>query len=196
MELSGLLREGLYAPLVFLAYARRPSQPLPRRWQGLVNYGRLDILVRVVLASLFPQGVVEKGVQLLAFLERGGGEGEVILFDGSCLPGRAVYEHDVGPYVLEALAGRRCGRAGAGYREVLGELRSLGYRVVVLHESGRRLSRYTPYTVYIVGLREDPPLGVGEDAVESVGPRSYLASHVVAFIRLASTIPTLAGDEG
>jgi tRNA (pseudouridine54-N1)-methyltransferase len=183
------LLENVAAPLVLVAYARRPSGLPPRSWRGLVGYGRLDILVRVLLAFLYPTGRLEPHSQLLLYLD-GGVDSDAILFDGSCLPAGAVYEHELGPYVLEALWGHRCRCTRvSGFGELVAGLRSRGYRVVLLRESGRPFSGYSPYTVYIVGLRDDPPLGAGEDAVESIGPRSYLASHVAAFIRFAASIP-------
>ncbi|ABM80630.1 hypothetical protein [Hyperthermus butylicus] len=188
--------------LVWVAYAREPANSPPKRWTGLVGYGRLDILVRVVLAALYPGGVRDPHSLLIAFLDST--KPRAIVLTGDCLPQRAVYESDIGAYILEALRGERCKSyiVSGGLRELIAWLKSQGYRVVVLHESGRPFTGYQPYTAYILGLRDDPPLGVGEDAVESLGARSYLASHVTAFIRLASSIPlglqrtTQAGDEG
>ena len=156
----------------------------------MVGYGRLDILVRVALAALYPAGVIDELVQLLAVLDAGNGL-EAILLDKLCLPDSASYEHELGPYILEAVRGERCKRWRlAGMSELVSLLREAGYRVILLREWGHPFSGYAPYTAYILGMHEDPPSGVGEDAVESVGPRSYLASHVVAFIRLAQILPS------
>ncbi len=188
----------------WLAYARLPEGPLPRRWRGLVGYGRLDIAVRVLLAALYPGGRLLRGDSFLLYLDAGSGSGRLIVLDSSCLPGELGSEAEAGEALLAALRGEACGSAEApGLGAVVRMLRRRGLRVVLLSERGRRLRVHRRGTVYVLGLRDDPPGGLEADEEASVGPCSYLASSVAAYInlhRLLAVAPAASagprGDDG
>ena len=175
---------------VWLAYGRRPPGPPPRRWRGLVGYGRLDIAARVLLAALYPGGVLEKDSAFLVYLDSS--EPLLLVFEPGCLPEGMLYEHESGEVLLQVLRGRQCRRAEPALPlpELLGLLRARGYRVLQLSEKGERLQNHRPGTVYLLGLRVDPPGGLPVDGYASVGPCSYLASHVAAYI---NALKRLAG---
>ncbi len=200
-EWLGLLPAGVDA--AWLAYARLPEGPLPRRWRGLVGYGRLDIAVRVLLAALYPGGRLLRGDSFLLYLDAGGG-GRLVALDSSCLPPELGGEAEAGEVLLAALRGEACGSAEApGLGSVVRLLRRRGLRVVLLSERGERLRGHRRGTVYLLGLREDPPGDLEVDEEASVGPCSYLASSVAAYINLhrlleagAAPVAGPRGDDG
>ena len=167
---------------VWLAYGRRPSGPPPRRWRGLAGYGRLDIAARVLLAALYPGGTLEEDSALLVYLDSD--KPLLLVFEPGCLPEGILYEHESGEVLLQVLRGRQSRRAEPAppLPELLALLRARGYQVLQLSEKGERLQGHRPGTVYLLGLRVDPPEGLPVDGYASIGPCSYLASHVAAYI--------------
>ncbi len=70
-------------------------------------------------------------------------------------------------------------------RELLKEAKKLNYRIVLLSEKGSDFEIHNQRTLYILGAEVDPPeveLRDLIDSVESIGPLTYLASHVVTFL--------------
>jgi len=167
---------------VWIAYGRRPEGPPPRRWKSLVGYGRLDIAARVLLAALYPGGTLEGDSALTVYLDSD--EPLLLVFEPSCLPDVMIYEHESGEVLVRALRGQACHRVEPAPRlpELLEILRGQGYRVLQLSEKGERLQGHVPGTVYLLGLRVDPPEGLPVNGYASIGPCSYLASHVAAYI--------------
>jgi len=184
----------------WLAYARLPEEPPPRRWRGLMGYGRLDIAARVLLAALYPGGRLLHGDSFLLYLDAGNGTGRLVAMDSSCLPAGLGDEAGAGEALLAALRGSACRSAEApGLGAVVRAMRRRGLRVVLLSERGSRLRGHRRGTVYVLGLRDDPPRGLEVDEEASVGPCSYLASSVAAYINLRRLLaaPGLgwAGDQ-
>jgi len=182
--------------LLWLLYARRPEGMPPRRWRGLVGYGRLDIAARFLLASLYPGGRLLSGRGLLLFLDRGG-EGKAVLLGPGCLPERLEGEPAAATLLLRVLRGGMCGGlAPAEWGALLRELRRAGWRIVLLREDGSALEpRLLRGAVLVVGSRVDPPERGPYDARIRVGCFPYLASAVAAYINLVLE-SGLLGDEG
>ncbi|KSW12175.1 hypothetical protein CF15_05285 [Pyrodictium occultum] len=176
----GLTRERL--DTLWIAYGERPPGPPPRRWRGLTGYGRLDIAARVLLAALYPRGRLEEDSGLLVYL--GSERPAALSLLPSCLPGEMEYEHESAELLLRVLRGEACRLLDPAppLVELLRALRARGYRVVLLTERGGRLRRHRRGTAYVLGLRVDPPRGLPVDEEASVGPCSYLASHVTAYV--------------
>ncbi len=172
--------------ILWLYYAEKPSSPLPRRWRGLVNYGRLDIVARLLLASLYPRGRLEEDSGSILFLDEGKGEGDCVLFTGECLPSSMRYEHDSAKLLLDSLQGQGCPVfKRVNLFALIRRLRSM-YEIVLLSESGNpidALEKEKSY-LFIIGTRVDPPRNLAElsDRIVKVGCRSYLASTVAAYI--------------
>jgi len=172
--------------VLWLLYATKPEGPLPRRWRGLVSYGRLDIAARFLLASLYPGGSLLRDAALLLFLDAGRGEGEAIAFEPPCLPESASGEEEAAAMLLDALRGRLgCSSGPATLRGLVLGARRAGYRAVLLSEKGgsMKLRQDTDYLL-IVGSRVDPPPSTPRDEAWSIGCLPYLASTVAAYINL------------
>ncbi|MET1127716.1 MAG: hypothetical protein ABWW70_00145 [Thermoproteota archaeon] len=179
---------------LWIVYARDPEAPPPKRWRSLVSYGRLDIVARVLLAALYPGGALDGDTALILYLE-GDNRAGIYEFTPECLPETAHYEEEAARILLAALHGSSsCSSVVGGDAPSLEGLarlyRKAGYAVKVLREGGKLLQQHTPRSAYIVGTYVDPPPLRGFDHF-SVGPCSYLASHVVAYVnalrRLAQT---------
>lgn len=181
----------------WLLYAHRPRGPLPRRWRGLVGYGRLDIAARFMLAALYPGGLLLGDSFMLLFLDEGGGEGEALLFEPDCLPGEMHEEEEAARLLLDALRGGRCRRGPASLRGLLLSARRGGYRVVALREGGGEPRAGDGGYLFLVGSRVDPPTNVPVDEVWGLGCFPYLASTVAAYINLVRVLAAERGrDEG
>ena len=183
--------------LLWLLYARDPGGRPPRRWRGLVGYGRLDIAARFLLAALYPEGRYN-GDTLLLYLDREGEglRGRLLVLGRDCLPSSMAWEREAATVLLEALRSKRCRTLGeTSLRGVVLAARRAGRRVLLLHETGHLLAGEPVWdrVMLVVGSRIDPPLrGPGYDAVVRVGCRSYLASSVAAYINLLR-LKTLSG---
>lgn len=174
---------------LWLIYSVKPPGNPPKRWQGLVNYGRLDVVSRVLLAALYPGGRFLQDSALLLYLDnsRNGEDGDLLVFGEVCMPSRARYEHEVAPVLLSALRGKACTRAESlSLVFVVRRLKRLGYRVLALREGARRIRRgdVDGDVVFLLGSYYDVPEKVLSEAdiSVSIGPCSYLASHVAAFV--------------
>ena len=174
---------------VWLLYARAPPGPPPRRWRGLVGYGRLDVAARVLLAALYPGGRLLGDSALLVFLDRSGGgeEGSVVGLHAGCLPGEMLYEREAAALLLDALRGRGgCPVAeGLSLRGLLLSAGRAGFRRLLLSEDGGPLGPglLDGRLLLLLGGAVDPPAEAGPvDARVRVGCRSYLASSVAAYI--------------
>ncbi|BEP17163.1 hypothetical protein PYJP_05150 [Pyrofollis japonicus] len=174
---------------LWFIYSVKPPGDPPKRWQGLVNYGRLDVVSRVLLAALYPGGQLLQNSALLLYLDnsRDGKDGDLVVFDEACMPPRAYYEHEVAPVLLSALRGKACARAESlSLIFVVRRLKRLGYRVLALREGARRIRRsdVDEGVVFLLGSYYDvPEKALSEaDISVSIGPCSYLASHVAAFV--------------
>ena len=173
---------------VWLVYGREPGS-LPRSWRGLVGHKRLDVVVRVLLAALYPCGSVSRGSLFALFLDRGseGESGRLVLLGPDCLPPRAVYEHEIGGFFLQALRGDRCSSVNdVSLLYVVRALKRNGYHVIGFREGAKYIdpSVLSGRAAVILGSFFDPPPRALREAssVYSIGPYSYLASHVAAFI--------------
>ncbi|NOZ88855.1 MAG: hypothetical protein GXO15_02920, partial [Crenarchaeota archaeon] len=182
--------EGGWEPgLVWLLYTRVPAGVgPPRRWRGLVGYGRLDVAARVMLAALYPGRRLLEGDAMLVYLDAGGSgeDGGVLVLEPGCLPGGMVYEREAASVLLEALRGRRCRRlSGVTLRGLLLAAGRRGYRRVGLREGGERLRPPRGRLLLLLGGAVDPPWRLVEGAIDvwaGVGCRSYLASTVAAYV--------------
>ncbi len=172
--------------VLWLYYAEKPSNSLPRKWKGLVNYGRLDIVARLLLASLYPTGKLEENSSSILFLDEGDGEGDCVLFTRRCLPSSMSYEHDSAKLLLDSLKGQGCPVfKHVNLFALIRRLRNM-YKVVFLAESGSSMKTIEggKNYLFIIGTRVDPPGVLAElsDKIVRVGCRSYLASTVAAYI--------------
>lgn len=200
---------GVSAPpglrVLWLAYARAPEGPPPRRWRGLVGYGRLDIAARLLLAALYPGGRLLEDTGLILFLDRGSGEGEALVFEPSCMPAAMEEEREASELLLTHLRGSGgCHRGPASLRGLTISARRRGYRVLLLREDGAPLRPEIlgEGVAFVLGTRVDPPEeGLVLDGRVSVGCMPYLASSVVAYINLLRletlSLPGIGGrDDG
>lgn len=174
---------------IWLVYSRDPGGRLPRSWKGLVNYKRLDVIPRVVLSALYPGGTLLRDSALLVFLDSGedGERGRLVALHGECMPREALYEHEVAPLFLRSLRGEACIHIDdTSLVYVMRLLRKNGYRLVAMSEKGdmMRPSVLRGRLVIILGSYFDPPARILDkvDGFYSIGPCSYLASHVAAYI--------------
>ena len=173
--------------LLWLLYTVHPPGAPPRRWRGLVGYGRLDIAARFLLAALYPGGKLLDDSALFLFLDRGGSVGEGILFEPRCLPEAMDSEAEAGELLLAALRGRGgCSMVpDASLRGLLLAARRRGYRVVLLSEEGGPINAHRDVSyVLVVGSRVDPPRDLPVDEAWRIGCMPYLASTVAAYINL------------
>jgi tRNA (pseudouridine54-N1)-methyltransferase len=194
------LDEGVW--LLWLLYAREPGGPPPRRWRGLVGYGRLDIAARFLEAALYPSGGLLRDSAVLLFLDRGGGEGRALLLQPSCLPERLRGEEEASTLLLRHLrGGGGCRWLEAGLRGLVLWAEKRGYTPVLLREDGEPFGRglLGRRLLLIVGSRVDPPDWVPHRLRARVGCLPYLASTVAAYINLmrleAGERETLAGSD-
>ena len=84
----------------------------------------------------------------------------------------------------------------SSFSETVKRFKDLGYTTVLLSERGSSFVIRTHKTLYILGAELDPPLNeIADlvDSVESIGPLSYLASHVVAFINFVYAMRRVCG---
>ena len=174
---------------IWLVYGRSPGDSLPRSWRGLVNYKRLDVIPRVVLSALYPGGVLLRDSALLVFLDmsKRGERGELVALYDECMPRKALYEHEVAPLFLRSLRGEECVLVDdVSLIYIMRLLRRNWYRLVALSEKGdtMRPSVLRGRLVIVLGSYFDPPARILDEVDESysIGPCSYLASHVAAYI--------------
>ncbi len=174
---------------IWLVYSRDPGNKLPRSWKGLVNYKRLDIIPRIALSALYPGGVLLQDSALLVFLDSGekGEQGKIVALYEECMPREALYEREVAPLFLRSLRGEECILVdNASLVYVARLLRKNGYRLIALSEKGDRIrpSVLSGRLVLVLGSYFDPPARILSEVEESysIGPCSYLASHVAAYI--------------
>ncbi len=147
-----------------------------RGWAGAS--GRLDVAARVYIAACGGLGDCVLVVEMLGpgiLLLRGGGLGD---------------ERSIGSWMLRCLAGRGEDCVfipGVDAREVLGVALGLGFRPLLLSEECSVSWRVSlGGRVVLLGGSVDPPGWVRRVSGEcvSVGPGSYLASSVAAFLRV------------
>jgi len=175
--------------VIWLVYSKDPGGRLPRSWKGLVNHKRLDVIPRIALSALYPGGMLLRDSALLVFLDSGerGEQGKLVALYGECMPREALYEREVAPLFLRSLRGEECVLVNdASLVYVMRLLRKNGYRLIALSEKGNLIgpSALRGRLVLVLGSYFDPPARMlGEvDKSYSIGPCSYLASHVAAYI--------------
>ena len=84
----------------------------------------------------------------------------------------------------------------SSFSETVERFKNLGYTAVLLSERGSSFVVRTHKVLYILGAEQDPPLtDIANlvDSIESIGPLSYLASHVVAFINFVYAMRSVGG---
>ncbi|GEM_PF-4600263 len=170
---------------VWLLYSRRPRGQLPRRWKGLVGYGRLDIVARAILASNYVSPSIDSDSALLLYLDDEHSP-QLIYLEPKCMPSVMKYEHESAQFLLEVLRGRTNCLVENNPPTLVGlakRFSSQGYKVVQLIEEGKLLTEHVHNTLYILGTHIDPPI-LEKIEKRSIGPFSYLTSHVIAYINI------------
>ncbi len=169
--------------LVFVAYAGQMQGNPPSTLHGWASRkDRLDIIARVLLAALYPAETLLRSNSLLVVFDNY----PVLVIRPSCLPHTLRGEMEARKLLLDVFKGRICSKVNVdNFDEMVGALQNSGYYIYLLSEDGEDIFNVKPWrrskTAYIVGTRVDPPR-LQELPRLSIGPHSYLASHVVAFI--------------
>ncbi len=162
-----------------------------RGWAGAS--GRLDIVARVLVAACYPGCSAREGCVFAASLA---GPALLVLV----AEGGLCYEHEAGRVILEGLRGERGlllpGVSGVEFAALAA---SLGFRPLVLREGCREAWPHTlEKRLVVLGADIDPPEGIeglGGECV-SIGPRSYLASVVAAFLNALERLGLEYGGVG
>ncbi len=179
--------------VVWLLYSRKPSGDPPRRWKGLVGYGRLDIVARALLASHYISFNIDNNSALLLYLDDKHSP-QLLYLEPHCMPTKMKYEHESAQFLLRVLRRETNCVIDNDPPTLLGvvkRLSSTGYRVVQLAENEELLTSHLPQTLYVLGTHIDPPRLEGIER-RSIGPFSYLTSHVIAYINIVlRKIPSL-----
>lgn len=139
--------------------------------------GRLDIAARIVQAALCTTSdavaVTIFSAPMCGYITISPEEREWVC---------ASREHEI----VKAIVAKLCNEiVHRSFSETIREFKSLGYTTVLLSERGSNFVIRPHKVLYILGAEQDPPIdeiSVLVDSIESIGPLSYLASHVVAFI--------------
>jgi tRNA (pseudouridine54-N1)-methyltransferase len=137
---------------------------------------------------MYPGGRLLEDSVLVLFLGAEGGEvGDAFFFEPGCMPREACCEDDLGGFFLSALRGSTPCRVARGVSPLYVARwlrRRGGGRLVALAEKGGPLEAPGEGDVLLLGTHRDPPARLVEaaDARASVGPFSYLASHVAAYV--------------
>ncbi len=170
----------------FVVYSQSTCRP-PRNPASLASQGgRLDIVSRVLLASLYHGGTVRDDVFLLAYIRDKSTECTLLLgFTSKCLPRTMYCEDEASRLLIDTVYGSsKCPRLeGISFQWLLKTLNKHGYRVLILLEDGRQLlpRDLQGRIAYVLGSNVDPPPVQGFEKV-SLGPVSLLASTVVVLI--------------
>ncbi len=174
--------------LGLLAYARAFGAPLPSSPRSLASHrSRLDIAARLVMAFLYT-GLGVRGPRCDRFVavsvEEVAGLGAVTsVFTCECLPPDITHPAAYEVLLGSLLGSGPCPSARVGFEEALQAIRAGGLEPVLLSEDGVpfRMFRPPPRALYVIGTAVDPP-PVTPAARVSVGPYSYHADHVAAFL--------------
>jgi len=186
-----LLAEATTVYIVVSPTARTSPDWPPRGYAG--PSGRLDVIARTVLAAL----EAEPGSAVTGILLGPPNPPVTVVIGAPCIEQsrgeRGVME--VLRRILNWGVLGKCAALRAGPEWLLHTLKRLGYRIYVLEERGLDIARIPRAlegkTAFIAGAHVDPPEWVLRiarryaEASVSVGPRSLLTSHVVAFLGLA-----------
>ncbi len=191
MSLGGardLLASATALYIVVSPTARTDASWPPRGYAG--PSGRLDVVARAAVASLS----IERAAAFAGLLLGPPRPPVAVLASGECVEA-AGGERGVMEAFRRLLMGRRVGGCMAlpwGAERLLHEARRLGFRVYTLEEGGADVSRVPGAlrgrAAFLAGAHLDPPPGVLalarrlSEARVSVGPRSLLTSHVLAFL--------------
>ena len=152
--------------------------------------GRLDVLARAALAAV----EVEPGSVFAGVLLGPPRPPRILLVTRACLAG-AASERGVMEVFRRLLASRGvrgCGALGEPPERLFHELGRRGYRIYILEEGGADVSgvpgALEAGAAFVAGAHLDVPPEVLSAASRysqarvSVGPRSLLVSHVIAFL--------------
>ncbi|MET1102037.1 MAG: hypothetical protein ABWW69_06155 [Pyrodictiaceae archaeon] len=195
-DLRGLACSEAY---LFLVYTRGacppPANPLSLASQGK----RLDVAARIIAAA-YGTGVLRPPEAVFIYVDDWPKRTCMVRItrEDLNLEGANVYEIHAATILIRLLrSGRERVVHDIGFRDAVNVIaESYKAAPVVLAENGKDITmflREKPKRVlYILGGAVDPP----RDSIRglpaySIGPRSYLASHVVAFIVLLHNIKYL-----
>ncbi|MEB2835770.1 MAG: hypothetical protein GSR80_001299 [Desulfurococcales archaeon] len=186
--------EGATGVYVVVSPTARTAPDWPARGYAGPS-GRLDVLARAALAAVEAEpGSVFAGVLLGPPRPPG-----ILLVSRACIAG-AASERGVMEVFRRLLSGKRIGGCEALWEppeRLFHELGRRGYRVYILEEGGVDVSRVPGAleagAAFVAGAHLDVPPEVlsaarrYSQARVSVGPRSLLVSHVIAFLGVART---------
>jgi tRNA pseudouridine-54 N-methylase len=179
--------------LGMIVYSYGFGLELPQTYRQLASHkARMDIVARILLAFMYAG--LSPGPRCDRFIitvVEGVREGPVAaIFRCQCLPKRITHLEAYRIVHSTVVEGSTCYRDVLGFEEAVKLVHSLGYRVLLLREDGVPLepSRLADRQVYVLGTAVDPPrLDLPMDPV-SVGPLSYHADQVAAYISLLHDI--------
>ncbi len=169
----------------FLVYSMGSCSPPPSPYALASQGRRLDIVARILLAAFNKWPARPR---ILAIYLDNNGRKCLVLFDKRC--GSWVFEKEAATFLIRVLRSTSppCRVVeGLEWREAVEEAIAVigAEKVVVLSEKGDPLRpSANDRVLYVLGSDVDPP-PVKRAWEASIGPYSYLASHVVAYINYA-----------
>jgi tRNA (pseudouridine54-N1)-methyltransferase len=155
--------------------------------------GRMDLVARCIIASLYTKKGPRRDTTLVVVLEGDPNPPLSLIFDGSLMENIPSSEVKAAQIVYDALSGTSI--AGVRlerktFERVVSDYKSNGYRLFYLHEEGQdsRQVQFGAKTAHILGDQK----GIDSKSEQlldgmkiervSLGPYPYLASHCITII--------------
>nr|WP_236943461.1 hypothetical protein [Ignicoccus islandicus] len=147
--------------------------------------GRLDVIARMLRASLWTTKGVRKDAQFIVTLEGPPNPPLTLYFDGKSLDCDLRTEIDAIKCIRKCMLGlsKGCTRTRDSFEFVL---KNLKMPIIFLKEGGEDVTslKYFKTLAFVIGPQHDIdlPSDVRPSQVISIGKKSYLASHVISYI--------------
>ncbi len=191
-DLESLLVQREYC---FLAYIEAPLRP-PRNPLSLASQGgRLDIISRLILATLYTNGVIAPETLLLVYInDKITKRSELVVLGDYCMPKSMLTEIEASKRLISVLYGEEACLTleDVSLNYIVKRLRRVGFKPLVLIEDGEPIdiAHLTGKTLYILGTNVDPPQLQSVEKV-CIASRSLIASNVVTLIKLLRILATI-----
>ncbi len=154
--------------------------------KGIASHtGRLDVIARMLRASLWTERGNREDAYFVATLEGPPNAPLTLFFEGDSLDCEPRDELSAVKCIRKCMLGelKGCTRDRKSFEDVL---RDLEMPIVVLSEKGDDVSKLKigPAIAFVIGSHHDIelPEGVKPHQAISISNKSYLASHVITFI--------------
>ncbi len=185
---------------ILLLYVYGFGNPPPSSHKSLASHpARLDIAARSLIAFMYTVPFNIRRHRGLAVILEGvkGVSPRTIVFDVDCLPNRLSHESAYRLVYANFLGFGDCKvYDGLGFDAAASVLEGLGYTIVLLSERGVDVKHVYHLLrkpiAYVLGGAIDPPQNMFRHHISlSIGPYSYHADHVAAFISVLDAYPQL-----